>query len=71
MTIKSKAKASKVQVGKAIKEVATQFTKQQLLESRKYRYRRDALEALLKDGGKYTHAQVDNLLEQFYKGGNK
>lgn len=64
-----KTKATKEQVGKVLEEVAVKYTKQQLLQSEKYRYRRDAIEALLKDGEKYTHAQVDNLLDQFYKGG--
>lgn len=64
-----KTKATKEQVGKVLEEVAVKYTKQQLLQSKKYRYRRDAIEALLKDDEKYTHAQVDNLLDQFYKGG--
>lgn len=64
-----KTKATKEQVGKVLEEVAVKYSKQQLLRSRKYRYRRDAIEALLKDDEKYTHAQVDNLLDQFYKGG--
>lgn len=64
-----KTKVTKEQVGKVLEEVAVKYTKQQLLQSEKYRYRRDAIEALLKDDEKYTHAQVDNLLDQFYKGG--
>lgn len=66
-----KTKATKEQVGKVLEEVAVKYSKQQLLQSEKYRYRRDAIEALLKDDEKYTRAQVDNLLDQFYKGGNK
>lgn len=66
-----KTKATKEQVEKALEEVAVKYTKQQLLRSEKYRYRRDAIEALLKDDEKYTHAQVNNLLDQFYKGGKR
>ncbi|NLY79165.1 MAG: hypothetical protein GX072_04485 [Lysinibacillus sp.] len=75
MTIKEKAKrtrATKEQVAKVIKEVVKpKFTKQQLLQSQKYVNRRDALNALLKDDESYTHEQVDEILEKFYKGGNK
>lgn len=73
MAIKEKVKstkATKEQVAKTIKEVVKhKFTKQQLLQSQKYSNRRDALSALLKDGETYTHEQVDEILEKFYKGG--
>lgn len=75
MTIKEKTKrtrATKEQVAKVIKEVVKpKFTKQQLLQSQKYVNRRDALNALLKDDESYTQEQVDEILEKFYKGGNK
>ncbi|MCZ9313158.1 MAG: hypothetical protein O0V67_07250 [Methanocorpusculum sp.] len=44
------------------------FTKEQLLASNKYANRRDALDAILDDGGAYTFEQVDALLEKFMKG---
>lgn len=47
------------------------FTKQQLLKSQKYANRRDALQALLKDDETYTHEQVKQILDKFYKGGKK
>lgn len=50
------------------KEAAAVFTKAQLLTSRKYADRRDALSALLKDGETYTLDAADKLLSQFMKG---
>ena len=71
-TIKEKAKATTEQVTEVIKKVAPfQFTKNQLLKSNKYVDRRDALNALLKADETYTFSQVDKILENFYKGGNK
>ena len=71
-TIKEKAKATTDQVTEVIEEVAPfQFTKNQLLKSNKYVDRRDALNALLKEDETYTFSQVDKILENFYKGGNK
>lgn len=50
------------------KAPAAVFTKAQLLASKKYADRRDALSALLKDGETYTLEAVDKLLDQFMKG---
>lgn len=47
---------------------AAVFTKQQLVESRKYANRRDLLKALLEDGKSYTIAEVDAAIEKFMKG---
>lgn len=44
------------------------FSKQQLVESRKYANRRDLLKALLEDGKTYTIAEVDAAIEKFMKG---
>lgn len=44
------------------------FTKEQLLVSKKYANRKDALAAILTDKGVYTFEQVDSLLEKFMKG---
>ena len=71
MAIKDKAKATAKQVEKVIKEVSTKFTKAQLIKSNKYFNRRDALNALLKDDKQYSFDDVDEMLEKFYKGGNK
>lgn len=47
---------------------AAVFSKQQLVESRKYANRRDLLKALLEDGKTYTVAEVDAAIEKFMKG---
>lgn len=44
------------------------FTKKQILASKKYENRRDALGAILSDNGSYSQKQVDSLLEKFMKG---
>lgn len=44
------------------------FTKKQILASKKYANRRDALGAILLDNGSYSQEQVDSLLEKFMKG---
>lgn len=38
------------------------FTKQQLAESKRYKKKRDLLEALLENGKTYTIAQVDKII---------
>lgn len=58
------------QVGEIIEKGMPIFTKAQLLKSQRYEQRRDALNVILKDGEQYTQAKVDELLTQFYKGGN-
>lgn len=47
------------------------FTKSQLVNSRRYIHRRDALNALLKDDELYSFAQVDDILKKFDEGGKK
>ncbi|MEK3935929.1 hypothetical protein MKY41_11430 [Sporosarcina sp. FSL W7-1349] len=69
--IKKKSKATAIMVAEAINGKTPTFSKAQLLKSKKYVGRRDALSALLKDGETYTHDQVGQILEQFYKGGSK
>lgn len=46
----------------------TLFTKEQILKSKKYANRRDALGAILKDDEEYTLKKVDSLLTKFMKG---
>ncbi|WP_431030120.1 hypothetical protein [Lysinibacillus sp. LZ02] len=55
-------------VGEAIEATQPKFTKTQLVSSRKYIHRRDALNALLKDGEQYSFAQVDKILKTFDEG---
>jgi hypothetical protein len=57
-------KESKVEV----KKQETMFTKEQILASKRYSNRRDALGAILADGESYTFEKVDVLLDKFMKG---
>lgn len=66
-----KQKVTAEQVKKVFQESAVKFPKQQIVKSQKYAHRPDALNALLKDDETYTFAQVDEILEKFYKGGSK
>ena len=43
------------------------FTKQQLAESKRYKKKRDLLEALLEKGKTYTIAQVDKIIGDYLK----
>ncbi|MDI2588047.1 hypothetical protein OR571_13210 [Psychrobacillus sp. NEAU-3TGS] len=50
-------------------EVATfKFTKQQLVTSKKYSHRQDALNVLLEEGKSYTFNEVDQKLREFLEG---
>ena len=49
-------------------EEAVVFSKEQLLKSKKYRNRRDALGVILADDKMYSKEDVDSLLEKFMKG---
>lgn len=44
------------------------YTRQQVLESARYKGRRDLVSALLEDGRRYTIAEVDRMVDQFMKG---
>ena len=70
-TIKQKVEPVPAEsVGETIQSVVPTFTKTQLVTSRKYIHRRDALNALLKGDEQYSFAQVDEILTKFNKGGN-
>lgn len=71
-TIKAKVEPVDAElVGETIKAVVPTFTKEQLVTSRKYTHRRDALNALLKNDEPYSFAQVDEVLKQFDEGVKK
>ena len=53
---------------KEVKNKLIAYSKRQLLESEKYRGRRDLISALLKDDKKYTCKEVDDLINKFLKG---
>ena len=52
-------------------KVETKYTKAQLIGSKRYVNRRDALNVVLKDDGLYTFAHVETLLDKFMKTGVK
>ncbi|MEA5082702.1 MAG: hypothetical protein VB018_00960 [Lachnospiraceae bacterium] len=45
-----------------------EFTKEQLLNSKKYCDNKDILSALLTEGESYTHSEVNRITEKFLKG---
>jgi hypothetical protein len=47
------------------------FTKEQLVNSKKYKNCTDVLSFLLDDKTQYTFSEVDKLLKSFYEGGKK
>lgn len=72
---KTKAFLDKVEPVKseAVKDVLAsilpKFTKVQLVQSKKYIHRRDALNALLEDDKTYSFNEVNAILNEFDKGG--
>ena len=61
------AKKNKTET-KTVEQSAVTYTKEQILCSKKYKYRRDALGVVLADGKEYTTEEVDTLLDEFMKG---
>jgi len=53
---------------KAEKASEPVFTKEQILDAKKYRHDKDVVSALLKDGERYTISEVDAKIEKFMKG---
>lgn len=49
-------------------EVEPKFTKEQLLNSKKYSNSKDILTALLTKGECYTHSEISRITEEFLKG---
>lgn len=68
--MKKKVNATGEMVGDVINATMPAFTKEQLVKSKKYEHRRDALNALLEDSKAYSYAQVDDILNKFDKGVN-
>ena len=44
------------------------FTKEALMNSRRFRNERDIVSALLKDGVEYTVLEVDSMITEYMKG---
>lgn len=49
-------------------EKSGRYTKEDLLNSKRYRHRRDLLDAILENGKTYTIQEVDNKIDKFMKG---
>lgn len=50
------------------KVIEVTFTKKQLLESKRYRDRKDLINVLLKNEQTYSFKEVDDLIEKYMKG---
>ena len=61
----SKAIEKKVKENKVIEN---KFTKEQLVNSEKYRQYKDLLQAILKENKQYTLKQIDEEIKKFMKG---
>ena len=44
------------------------FSKESIMKSKRWSYRRDALSFLLKDDVEYSHEDVENILNEYMKG---
>lgn len=53
------------------KKEEAKFTKEQLINSAKYKHRVDLINALLKDDVTYTSSEVDKKINDFMKGAVK
>lgn len=68
--IQAKVEPVKSEDVKNVVEATMQtFTKEQLIKSKKYVHRRDALNALLDDKKTYSFSNVDGILKEFEEGG--
>jgi hypothetical protein len=52
---------------KTTKEEKDKFTKEQLINAKKYFKKKYLLKALLDDENSYSHDEVDQLLKKFYE----
>lgn len=57
-----------VRKGKSEKTAESEFTKQELMESKKFANKRDLAAAILEDGKTYTIANAEQILNDFLKG---
>ena len=67
----SAAKTAETEAPKKTKTKAKTYTKEQILRSDVYRYRRDLVGALLEDGKSYEIKEVDNMIENYLEGGKQ
>lgn len=52
----------------SMKAVSLAYTKEQILHSKRYQFRRDALGFLLEDGKTYTDTEINTILNNYMKG---
>lgn len=52
-------------------ETESKYSKEQILSSARYANRHDILNALLTDGKEYTIAEVDSIMDGWFKKGAK
>lgn len=50
------------------KSMEPTFSKEALLNARRFRHNRDLLSAILEDGAEYTTSEVEEKIEKFLKG---
>lgn len=50
-------------------ETPVSYTKAQIYKAKRYMNKKDIITVMLKDDTRYTFDQVDELIEQFLKGG--
>ena len=62
---------AKKQIEEVAEVVETQvsYTKAQIYKAKRYMNKKDIVTVMLKDDKRYTFDQVDELIEQFLKGG--
>ena len=63
------AKTAETEALRRLRRRLRTYTKEQILRSDVYRYRRDLVGALLEDGKSYEIKEVDNMVENYLKGG--
>lgn len=54
-----------------VQNLEAEFTKEQILKSKKYTEQRDLISALLENDKSYSLAEVDEMIEKFMKEGVK
>lgn len=70
MAVKTKTDASASAAAPKNAKAKT-YTKEQILRSNIYKYRRDLVGALLEDGKSYEIKEVDKMIENYLKGGKQ
>lgn len=50
-----------------MENVETKYSKEQILNSKRYRFKKDVVNAVLNDGENYTIEEVDKAISDFYE----